>query len=224
LKFVDFFEAKNDMVEPTCVQLKKWEQAKKKVDVIQLDNGSDNVKLEKRAGSKDWQLGIKYEYTARDTPQQNHLAEVGLTVVANRARALMVRANVTYESRYCLFRKAYKTAAMLDGFTVIEIAGKADTCYVHWCGENPKFTNSLCVWGEAGTVKIKTDKTPKLANRGVQFVFVGYALGHLGDTYRMWNPVADGVHQTRDVIWLWQMYCEPVVLPSKKIVTRLPRT
>jgi hypothetical protein len=34
LKFVDFFEAKKDMVEPTCVQLKKWEQAGKKVNVI----------------------------------------------------------------------------------------------------------------------------------------------------------------------------------------------
>jgi hypothetical protein len=59
-------------------------------------------------------------------------------------------------------------------------------------------------------VKIKTDKTPKLANRGIQCVFVGYALGHLGDTYRMWNPVTDGVHQTRDVIWLRQMYYKPV--------------
>jgi hypothetical protein len=66
LKFVDFVEAKNCMIEPTCVQLKKWEQAKKKVDVIRLDNGGENVKLEKQAGSKDWQLGIKFEYTARN--------------------------------------------------------------------------------------------------------------------------------------------------------------
>jgi hypothetical protein len=83
LKFVDFFEAKNDMIEPTCVQLKKWEQAKKKVDVIRLENGGENVKLEKRASSKDWQLGIKFEYTVQDTPQQNNLAEIRLTVVAN---------------------------------------------------------------------------------------------------------------------------------------------
>jgi hypothetical protein len=77
-------------------------------------------------------------------------------------------------------------------------------------------------------VKIKTDKTPKLANRGVQCVFVGYLLGHSGDTYRMWNPVTDGIHQTRDVIWLQQMYYKLVeqhpTLPSKKTVTRQPRT
>jgi hypothetical protein len=64
--------------------------------------------------------------------------------------------------------------------------------------------------GEAGTVKIKNDKTPKLANRGVQCVFVGYALGHSGDTYQMWNPVTNSLHQTRDVIWLQQMYYKPV--------------
>jgi hypothetical protein len=72
----------------------------------------------------------------------------------------MVWVNVPYEVRYQLFCKAYKTAALLDGFTVIEIAGKAYTSYVHWSGENPKFTNYLHIWGEAGTVKIKTDKTP----------------------------------------------------------------
>jgi hypothetical protein len=69
LKFVDFFEAKNDIVEPTCAQLKKWEQVMKKVNVIRLDNGSENV--------KDWQLGIKFEYTARDTLQKTILLKSG---------------------------------------------------------------------------------------------------------------------------------------------------
>jgi hypothetical protein len=40
-----------------------------------------------------------------------------------------------------------------------------------------------------GTVKIKTN-TPKLADCSIQCVVVGYALGHLGDTYK-----------ARDVIW-----------------------
>ena len=30
LKFSDFFASKDEMVEPTCEQLKKWEQANKK--------------------------------------------------------------------------------------------------------------------------------------------------------------------------------------------------
>jgi Reverse transcriptase (RNA-dependent DNA polymerase) len=206
LKFVDFFETKDGMVEPTCEKLKLWAQSGHKVDVIRMDNGGENLLLERRAQSKDWQLGIDFEKTARDTPQQNSLAEVGLATVASRARAMMVRANLPRPIRYRLFKDAYKTAALLDGLAVINIDGKSATRYVHWCGKNPAFAKHLRTWGEAGTVKIKTKTTPKLADRGVQCVFVGYALGHSGDTYRMWDPKTGGVHVTRDVIWLRRMY------------------
>ena len=32
------------------------------------DNAGENKKLEKRCGSADWKLDVKFEYTARDTP------------------------------------------------------------------------------------------------------------------------------------------------------------
>jgi hypothetical protein len=85
LKFVDFFEKKNGMIEPTCEQFKKWEQNGHKVDVVCMDNSGENLKLEKRGQSNNWKLGIMFEKTARDTPQQNGLAEIGITVVANKA-------------------------------------------------------------------------------------------------------------------------------------------
>jgi hypothetical protein len=65
-----------------------------------MDNGGENLKLEKRANSADWKLGIEFEKTARDTPQQNSLAEVALATIANRARAMMVRANLPRAIRY----------------------------------------------------------------------------------------------------------------------------
>jgi hypothetical protein len=40
-------------------------------------------------------------------------------------------------------------------------------------------------------------------------MMVGYALDHTGDTYRMWNKATNGIHVTRDVIWLKRMYFEP---------------
>ena len=36
-------------------------------------------------------------------------------------------------------------------------------------------------------------------------MMVGYAENHDGDVYRMWNPLTERVHVTRDVIWLKQM-------------------
>jgi hypothetical protein len=206
MKFVDFFETKNGMVEPTCEKFKLWEQHGHKVEVVRMDNGGENIKLESRAKSKDWQLGIVFEKTARDTPQQNSLAEIGLTVIANKARALMTQANIPRRIKYKIFREAYKTAAILDGYVVIKRLGIEDTRYVHWCGANPNFTTHLRTWGEAGTVKVKTKTTPKIEDRGVQCIFVGYALGHTGDTYRMWDPKTGGIHVSRDIIWLNQMY------------------
>jgi hypothetical protein len=53
---------------------------------------------------------------------------------------------------------------------------------------------------------VKTKTTPKIEDCGVQCIFVGYALGHTGDTYRMWDPKTGGIHVSRDIIWLNQMY------------------
>jgi hypothetical protein len=50
--------------------------------------------------------------------------------------------------------------------------------------------------------------TPKLQDRGVQCMLVGYALDHYGDCYRMWDPVTGGIHVTRYIIWLKRMFYE----------------
>ena len=106
------------------------------------------------------------------------------------------------------FKEAFKTATLLDGLTVLELNGVDATRFVHWGGENPEFAKYLRVWGEAGTVKTKTKTTPKLFDRGVHCMMVGYALNHAGDTYRMWDMKTNRVHETRDVIWLKRMYFE----------------
>jgi hypothetical protein len=206
LKFSDFYKRKSDMVEPTCEQFKKWAHANKALQVVRMDNAGENKLLQKRSESKDWQLGITFEYTARDTPQQNSLAEVGFATLTNRGRAMMHKANIPMEVRPKVWTEAFKTATLLDGLIPIEIDGKIATRYVHWCGKNPDFAKHLRTWGEAGTVKTKTAKTPKLMDSGVQCMFVGYALDHSGDCYRMWDPVTKRVHETRDVIWLKRLF------------------
>jgi hypothetical protein len=112
---------------------------------------------------------------------------LGFAVIANRGRAMMHRANVPLADRYKLFKEAFKTATLLDGLVVITIDGKEATRYEHWCGKNPDFTAHLRVWGEAGTVTIKSNMNTKVKDRGVHCMMVGYALNHAGDTYRMWD-------------------------------------
>ena len=203
LKFSHFVSTKNGMAEPTCGLFKKWQQAGMPV-------GGENKLLEKKASSKHWQLGLKFKYMARDTPQQNHLAELGFAQLANKGRALLVAANVPLELCYQLWHEAFKTATLLDGLVVIKLHGIVKTHFEHWGGVIPKFADHLQTWGEAGIVKTKNIGMPKLADRGVMCMFVGNSTAHDGACYRMWHGTAQGkgntIYVTWDVLWLHHMF------------------
>jgi hypothetical protein len=56
---------------------------------IRLDNAGENTKLQEQAESAAWKLGVQFEYTTpRDTPQQNHLAELGFTIFMQQRKSL----------------------------------------------------------------------------------------------------------------------------------------
>ena len=186
----------------------RWKQAGRGIEIIRCDNAGENEKLQERAGSADWKLDIEFEYTVQDTPQQNHLAELGFATLYNKGRAMLIAAKVPQNLQYKLSAECFKTATLLDGLMAIKFGGKIQSRYEHWCGKNPDFSKYLRPWGEAGTVKLKGKRSNKLSNQGKLCVMVGYATDHPGNTYRMWNPVSNGVHVTRDVIWHKKMYFE----------------
>jgi hypothetical protein len=119
---------------------------------------------------------------------------------------MMAAANIPLTIRYKIWKEAAKTAALLDSLMTVEINSVVKSHFQHAFGFNPNFAAHLRTFGEAGTVKTKTLGTPKLANRGVACMFIGYPPNHKGDCYQMWNPVTNGVHTTRDVIWLKRMF------------------
>jgi hypothetical protein len=84
---------KNGMVEETCEQLHRWKESGRGAKIIRVDNAGKKKLLQKRSQSADWRLNVNFEFTARDTPQQNHLAELGFAHLANYGRALMAQVN-----------------------------------------------------------------------------------------------------------------------------------
>jgi hypothetical protein len=132
-----------------------------------------------------WKFAMKYELTGRDTHQHNHMAELVFANLVNKGIELMVRANIPLNKRYLLFREAFKTATYLYSLVVTTMGTKKATRHEHFYGTNPKWMKFLRTWGEAGTVKVKTKMTPKLADRGVHYMFIGYADDHDGNVYRM---------------------------------------
>ena len=81
LKFSNFYEKKNSMVEPTLQLLHLLAQHDHEVEVVRMDNAGENKLLKDRAHSADWKLPLKFEISAKDTPQQNHLVELGFKQV-----------------------------------------------------------------------------------------------------------------------------------------------
>ena len=72
------------MVELTCVKLNCLKEGGKPVKYIRLDNAGENISSQKCSESAAWKLSLEFEFTARDTPQQNSLVEVRFTTIGNQ--------------------------------------------------------------------------------------------------------------------------------------------
>jgi hypothetical protein len=100
-KWSSFHDSKAGMVEPTCELLHVLKSKGLPVTKIRLDPAGENVKLEKRAKSADWAIlqPIDFEFTSRDSPQHNCLAELAFPNLAGKARAMMSAAHCPEDAR-----------------------------------------------------------------------------------------------------------------------------
>ena len=176
---------------------------------LRQGNAGENKAIEDRCKESDWQLNIKFEYTARATSQQNSLVKTSFTVIAARARATMTDANLPTEHRFAIFERVANWMVKLDWLTIVDINGVSKARIEHYGHEIPSWTKQIRTFGEAGTVKI--GKKGKVRNCGVTMMYVGHADGHAGYVHRMWNQGTSKCSETRDVLWLNRMYFEETV-------------
>jgi hypothetical protein len=123
-----------------------------------------------------------------------------------RAVALFVAAKIPKEWRYRLLPWAMSFITDLKNLQPIELEGVVKSRVEHFTGVLPNWTSNLRDFGEAETVKTRTGMTPKLDDRGVICMFVGYAKDHPKETYLMLDLTTRMVKTTRDVIFLGRMY------------------
>eukprot|EP00957_Ditylum_brightwellii_P103337 7875541-Ditylum_brightwellii.AAC.1 len=88
-----FHQTKNGKVEPTLEKFSRWEKSGRKVEFVRCDNAGENKTLEKQSKSKDRKINLQFEFTARATPQKNHLAELAFSTLGSKGRTLMHNAN-----------------------------------------------------------------------------------------------------------------------------------
>ena len=157
-----------------------------------MDNAGENKLLVDRLNSSEWELYPTVEYTARDTPQQNYLGKMAITVMCNRRRALMVKAHTPNDLRHLVMRKAVETATHLDGLEVVKINGVTATRNQHFTRaggaadgdvDPNAIAKCLRIWGEAGVIKTHKSMDPKTKDRRITCMMVGYAPSHAPDCY-----------------------------------------
>ena len=164
---------------------------------IRMDNSSENRKFAQIC--KKINPNIIYQFSAKDTPQQNGKVEAIIAATWNQVRALIDAVELPKQQRKKPWTEAFNTAIMMDGITVKQ--GECQCADEKWQGELPRWSKRLRIFGEIGVVR-KGGKLSKVENRGFDGMFVGCSDNHGLGVYRLLNLKTHRISVTRDVKWM----------------------
>ena len=123
IKLSYFYKKKSAMVETMHEQLYKWQGLGKSITHVRLDNVGENIYFEERYESMDWKLVLQWEFTSRNTLQQNSIAEEAFWTIRHQGIAMMVWTIVAKEVQFMVYGQAFDTASKWDGWIPITIDG-----------------------------------------------------------------------------------------------------
>jgi hypothetical protein len=83
------------------------------------------------------------------THLKNHLAKVGLAMIASRGRAIMSAAAIPKELHQNIWREAFQTSTYLDRYVLNEADGVLKSQFKYWEGMLPLYLQYLRKWEEA---------------------------------------------------------------------------
>ena len=88
-------------------------------------------------------MNITFEFTARATPQQNSPVKTRFAYILNKARTLMIDANIPYLECYKIIQEAIITVTKLDGLVTTNVGKEVKTRYEFFGMSNLPFTKYL---------------------------------------------------------------------------------
>ena len=153
-------------------------------------------------------MGIQFEFTAPNTPQQNGVVERGFATLIDRLRALYAAAKFGTGLKYKLWGEAVSTITLLDNILIPP--GQKECTMKLFYKEKAQigFVKYLHQFGEAAWVARRDKIASKLADRADKLIFVGYARDHAADVFRFYNPVTRAIRVSRDVRWVNRMWMD----------------
>ena len=202
-----FLKKKSDLAEEGSTLIKRLNiENGIKVKAVRCDNAGENKKMEEKCVAEN--LGVKFEYTAVGTPQQNGRVERKFATLFGRIRSMMIDAGLNEELRHKLWAEAANMSADLDNILVKNKNDKNAYQMFYNMTENPKYVKNLKRFGEVGFILKRQKIKSKVSNRGKKGIMIGYVKQSGGDTYRMFNLETNMVTNTRDIKWTNKLYGE----------------
>ena len=155
----------------------------KKIKCLRIDKGGEYMSNE--FGSYLDACGITRQYTCRNRPQQNGVAERANRLFEERIVALLNESGLSKKFWVeCLAALVH----VLNACPTSALVGK--TPFEVWNKRKPS-VGHLRVWGCLAYVHVQKDKREKLGSHMEKCVFIGYPEGYKG--WKFYNPVTKKV-------------------------------
>ena len=158
------------------------------VKIIRCDNAGENQSFE--VTSKQEGLGLIFEYTAPNTPQQNGRVERKFQTLFGRVRAMLAGFGIENPLRNRFRSKSANTATHLDNFLARDSSSGLNS-FEQFFGKGVIRNNisSTRKFGESCVATNRDKIKAKFADRGKEGIWVGYttALSQARDTHRIYK-------------------------------------
>ena len=168
------------------------------VQKIRCDNAGENVAMKNAFHTTH--PSICFEFTTPATPQHNGICERAFATLLGKLRATFRKASLGTKDRARFWSEGANTVTKVDNITVKD--GGKQSGSVKMFGYDPKFKRHLRTFGENAVIRVPGGKKAggKLADRGIEVMFVGYADHHAGNVYRLFNPKTNKIVLSRDAV------------------------
>ena len=202
----EYLKQKSDLAEKGVELINKLENDfDLKVRRICYDYAGENKILEKECTRR--KMGVMFEYTSVNTPQQNGRIERKFATLHGRVQSMFVAAGIDGSLRKLLWAEAMNTAVDINNIFVNQQDEKSPYKMMTRGTTPPKYAMTLQRFGEIGIVPNRTSQhKSKITNRGKAVLMVGYNRQSAQGVYRILNFKTKKFTQSRDVKWCNQMY------------------
>ena len=196
--FSFFLKKKSDTAHTILKLVRDLQTKGKQVKKIRCDGAGENKTTEQLLKANG--LGIDFEYSAPNTPQQNGRVERRFATLYGRVRSMLNDAHLTPALRSGLWAECANTATYLDNLDCENDAGEPR--YKLFYGVDDKRFKYLQKFGEMAIVKNGDNIQNKLENRGIPAIYLGHAENHSAEVSRFLKISTRKVIRSRDARFL----------------------